>query len=92
MSADTELAFFCLLVRQGSLAATARELGLTPPAVSRRLALLEERLGVRLLHRTTRRLSMTSEGEVYFAHAQRDRKSTRLNSSHSQQSRMPSSA
>jgi DNA-binding transcriptional LysR family regulator len=71
MNADTELAFFCLLVKQGSLAATARELDLTPPAVSRRLSQLEERLGVRLLHRTTRRIALTTEGEVYFAHAQR---------------------
>lgn len=71
MNTDSELAFFCILVKQGSLAATARELSLTPPAVSRRLALLEERLGVRLLNRTTRRLSLTSEGEVYFESAQR---------------------
>lgn len=71
MKEDTELGFFCLLVKQGSLAATARELNLTPPAVSRRLALLEERLGVRLLNRTTRRISLTSEGEVYFTNAQR---------------------
>lgn len=71
MNADSELAFFCLLVKQGSLAATARELNLTPPAVSRRLAQLEERLGVRLLNRTTRRISLTSEGEVYFENAQR---------------------
>ncbi|MDY0746935.1 LysR family transcriptional regulator [Paucibacter sp. R3-3] len=71
MSSDSEIAFFCLLVKQGSLASTARELNLTPPAVSRRLALLEERLGVRLLNRTTRRISLTSEGEVYFNHAQR---------------------
>ncbi|VVE17040.1 LysR family transcriptional regulator [Pandoraea eparura] len=71
MNADTELQFFCTLVRQGSLAATARELNLTPPAVSRRLSNLEDRLGVRLLNRTTRRISLTSEGEVYFAHAQR---------------------
>jgi LysR family transcriptional regulator, transcriptional activator for dmlA len=71
MSADSELAFFCVLVKQGSLAATARELNLTPPAVSRRLSLLEERLGVRLLNRTTRRISLTSEGEVYFENAQR---------------------
>src|SRR5574343_501620 len=71
MNADTELAFFCLLIKQGSLAATARELDLTPPAVSRRLSQLEERLGVRLLHRTTRRIALTTEGEVYFAHAQR---------------------
>jgi DNA-binding transcriptional LysR family regulator len=71
MNADSELAFFCLLVKQGSLAATARELNLTPPAVSRRLSQLEERLGVRLLNRTTRRISLTSEGEVYFENAQR---------------------
>ena len=71
MNVDTELAFFCLLVKQGSLAATARELNLTPPAVSRRLSQLEDRLGVRLLNRTTRRINLTSEGEVYFQHAQR---------------------
>jgi DNA-binding transcriptional LysR family regulator len=71
MNADSELAFFCVLVKQGSLAATARELNLTPPAVSRRLSLLEERLGVRLLNRTTRRISLTGEGEVYFENAQR---------------------
>jgi len=71
MNADSELAFFCLLIKQGSLAATARELNLTPPAVSRRLTLLEERLGVRLLNRTTRRISPTTEGEVYFQHALR---------------------
>jgi len=71
MNTDSELAFFCSLVKQGSLAATARELNLTPPAVSRRLSLLEERLGVRLLNRTTRRISLTSEGEVYFESAQR---------------------
>lgn len=71
MNTDSELAFFCLLVKQGSLAATARELNLTPPAVSRRLSQLEERLGVRLLNRTTRRISLTSEGEVYFGNAQR---------------------
>ena len=71
MNTDSELAFFCVLVKQGSLAAAARELNLTPPAVSRRLSLLEERLGVRLLNRTTRRISLTSEGEVYFENAQR---------------------
>lgn len=71
MNTDSELGFFCLLVKQGSLAATARELNLTPPAVSRRLSQLEERLGVRLLNRTTRRISLTNEGEVYFANAQR---------------------
>ncbi|MCC6073658.1 LysR family transcriptional regulator [Pseudomonas sp. GCM10022188] len=71
MSQESELAFFTQLVRLGSLAATARELNLTPPAVSKRLAQLEQRLGVRLLNRTTRSISLTSEGEVYLFNAQR---------------------
>ncbi|MCG2574067.1 LysR family transcriptional regulator [Acinetobacter sp. ME22] len=71
MSTDTELGFFCLLIKQGSLVATARELNLTPPAVSRRLTQLEQRLGVRLLNRTTRRISLTHEGELYYENALR---------------------
>jgi DNA-binding transcriptional LysR family regulator len=67
MDAFSDLAFFTLLVRRGSLAAAAQELGVTPPSVSKRLAALEARLGVRLLHRTTRRISPTPEGETYFA-------------------------
>jgi len=69
--ASDEMAFFSELMRRGSLTATARELGITPPAVSKRLAQLEERLGVMLLHRTTRRISLTAEGEVYLANARR---------------------
>ncbi|WP_372438923.1 helix-turn-helix domain-containing protein, partial [Pandoraea sputorum] len=49
MNPVSELGFFTLLVKLGSLAATARELNLTPPAVSKRLAQMESRLGVRLL-------------------------------------------
>lgn len=67
----SELSFFTLLVEQGSLARAARELGLTGPAVSRRLSLLEQRLGVRLLARTTRRMSLTPEGELYLAEGRR---------------------
>jgi hypothetical protein len=63
-NASAEMAFFHVLIRCGSLSAAARELGLTTPAVSRRLALLEARLGVQLLNRTTRRISLTPEGEV----------------------------
>ena len=66
MDGFSDLAFFSLLVRQGSLVATAQQLGLTPPAVSKRLAALERRLGVRLLLRTTRRISLTPEGETYL--------------------------
>lgn len=67
--AAPELSFFVLLARLGSMSATARELGLTPPAVTKRLMLMEQRLGVRLVNRTTRRISLTSEGERYLAQA-----------------------
>lgn len=66
---ESELAFFVLLAKKGSLSATARELDITPPAVTRRLSLLEQRLGVRLVNRTTRTLSLTNEGEMYLAQA-----------------------
>src|SRR5471032_1410634 len=72
MKADAgELSFFVMLARHASLSATARELDVTPPAVTKRLALMEQRLGVRLVNRTTRRVSLTSEGETYLAHATR---------------------
>jgi LysR family transcriptional activator of dmlA len=64
-----DLTFFVLLAKLGNMAATARELGVTPPAVTRRLTLMEQRLGVQLVNRTTRRLSLTSEGESYLAQA-----------------------
>jgi LysR family transcriptional regulator, transcriptional activator for dmlA len=69
--ASSEMQFFSTLMRCGSLAAAARELEVTPPAVSKRLQQLEQRLGVSLLNRTTRRMSLTSEGESYLQHARR---------------------
>ncbi|UVJ45630.1 LysR family transcriptional regulator [Pseudomonas sp. LS1212] len=71
MNQTLDLSFFYLLANKGSLAATARELGVTPPAVSKRLTALEARLGIRLVNRTTRSMSLTSEGELYFSHAAR---------------------
>lgn len=71
MDGYSDLAFFSLLVKQGSLAATAQQLGVTPPAVSKRLAAIERRLGVRLLQRTTRRISLTPEGETYLVDGSR---------------------
>lgn len=62
-----DLAFFQHLARAGSLTGTARELGLSLSAVSKRLKQLEARLGVELASRTTRRLSLTAEGERYLA-------------------------
>lgn len=70
-NASAEMAFFQVLMRCGSLSATARELGLTTPAVSRRLAMLEARLGVQMLNRTTRRISLTPEGGEYLIQARR---------------------
>ncbi|WP_286758101.1 LysR substrate-binding domain-containing protein [Ralstonia sp. RL] len=68
---SSELAFFVLLAKKASLSATARELNITPPAVTKRLAQLEQRLGVRLVNRTTRTVSLTNEGALYLAHASR---------------------
>jgi LysR family transcriptional activator of dmlA len=70
-SAPSEMAFFSLLARCGSLSGAARALEITTPAVSKRLAQMEARLGVQLLNRTTRRVGLTAEGEVYLLHARR---------------------
>jgi LysR family transcriptional activator of dmlA len=66
-----DLGFFSVLAGSGSLSAAARELGVTTPAVSKHLAQMESRLGVSLLNRTTRRMSLTPEGELYLEHARR---------------------
>lgn len=58
---------FAETVRQGSFAAAARELGLSPSAVAKSVARLEAELGLRLLHRTTREVSLTSDGHGLFA-------------------------
>ena len=71
MDGFSDLNLFALVARNRNLAAAARELGVTPPAVSKRLAQLEQRLGVRLMNRTTRRLSLTPEGELYLANGSR---------------------
>lgn len=67
----SDLGFFCALAGAGSLSAAARELGITTPAVSKHLALMETRVGLSLVNRTTRRMSLTPEGELYLEHARR---------------------
>lgn len=57
-------------VRAGSMAEAARRLGITPMMASRRLAALEGETGARLVHRTTRALSVTAEGEAFLPHAE----------------------
>lgn len=64
-----ETAVFLKVVQAGSFSAAARQLGLPTSTVSTRVARLERRLGVTLLQRTTRRLSVTELGELYYSHA-----------------------
>ncbi len=66
-----DLGFFSTLISSGSLGAAARELGVTTAAVSIDLAQMESRLGLVLVNRTTRRMSLTHEGEIYLDHARR---------------------
>jgi DNA-binding transcriptional LysR family regulator len=65
------MASFTRAVETGSFSAVARELGTGQPNVSRHIAALEEYLGARLLHRSTRKLTLTPEGERYYAEARR---------------------
>jgi DNA-binding transcriptional LysR family regulator len=70
MSNDiTDLRFFVALTESGSLAEAARRMDVTPSAVSQRLRQLEIRLSLHLVHRSTRRFSLTDEGELFNAGA-----------------------
>jgi DNA-binding transcriptional LysR family regulator len=71
MSAADGFEEFVAIVDAGSLTAAAAMLDLPRATLSRRLARLEERLGVRLLHRTTRRMDLTQQGEVLYRTARR---------------------
>ena len=64
-----DLQFFAAVVARGSFSAAARLLGVPKSRVSRRVALLEERLGVRLLERSTRRVNVTEAGQQIYEHA-----------------------
>lgn len=66
-----EMEVFARVVQAGSLSAAGRALGLTPSAVSRIIARTEQRIGTRLLLRTTRALTLTAEGEAYLRGARR---------------------
>jgi DNA-binding transcriptional LysR family regulator len=66
-----ELAVFVAILDAGSLAGAARRLRRSPPAVTRALAMLEARLGARLIERTTRRLTLTETGQRLGVDARR---------------------
>lgn len=66
-----DLELFCIAARRGSFIATAIELGTSATHVSKRIAILENLLRVRLFHRTTRRVTVTEDGEALYGWAQR---------------------
>lgn len=66
-----EIPIFVTVVQKGSFSGAAKALGVSKSAISMRITALEKRLGVRLLHRTTRKLSLTEAGERYHFHAAR---------------------
>ncbi len=65
MSSLADMEIFARVVATGSMSAAARDLGLSPAVVSKRLGRLEERLGTRLLQRTTRQIALTEAGQGY---------------------------
>jgi DNA-binding transcriptional LysR family regulator len=68
---DSRLTAFLTVVSQGSFTKAAEQLGLSKARVSQQVSLLEQQLGVTLLHRSTRRLLLTDVGEEFFAESQR---------------------
>lgn len=66
VTAISDLDIFARVARTGNMSLAGREMGLSPAVVSKRISLLEERLGARLFQRTTRQLTLTETGEGYF--------------------------
>src|SRR5262245_50325353 len=71
MDRFASMRIFVAVAEERGLAAGARALNLSPPAVTRAIAALEDRLGVRLLNRTTRQVSLTEAGERYLTDCKR---------------------
>ncbi len=70
MKATQGVLEFVKVVEEGSFSAAARHLGMSKAYISQSISQLENRLGVRLLQRTTRKLSLTEAGGIYFRYAQ----------------------
>lgn len=71
MDATSDLRVFVRVMDRGNFSLAANDLGITPSAVSKLVSRLEDRLGVRLLERSTRRLALTPEGETFLSRARR---------------------
>lgn len=71
MDASSDLRVFVRVMDRGNFSLAANDLGLTPSAVSKLISRLEDRLGAKLLERSTRRLALTPEGETFLARARR---------------------
>ena len=71
MDATSDLRVFVRVLDRGNFTLAANDLGITPSAVSKLVSRLEDRLGVRLLERSTRRLALTPEGETFLSRARR---------------------
>ena len=63
-----DLYYYVQVVDHGGFAPAGRALGMPKSKLSRRIAMLEERLGVRLIQRSTRHFSVTEIGQTYYAH------------------------
>ena len=71
MDSVAGMRIFVRVVDSGSFSAAGRQLGVAPSSVSRQINELEEDLGARLFHRTTRKLSLTEAGHIYYERAAR---------------------
>ncbi len=71
MELAAQMVTFARTVQEGGFSAAARALDLTPSAVSKQISRLENRLGMRLLNRTTRQISLTEEGREFYQHCVR---------------------
>lgn len=71
MSGFSQFLAFACAARHGNFAHAGRELGVTPSTVAKRIVRLEEQLGVKLFHRTTRQVTLTTDGEALYARCEK---------------------
>ncbi|MEM6781003.1 MAG: LysR substrate-binding domain-containing protein, partial [Pseudomonadota bacterium] len=67
----SDIPIFLSVARQGSFTGAAKDLSLTPSAISKRIGTMEERMGVRLFNRTTRKVALSDDGALFYDYAER---------------------